>query len=479
MSCLRADRLADYAGGKLSSGATATVEKHVQACARCRTALARVQAAQDVMRESLELPVPDVGGVRTEATIRWLRVRPQPPARPAFVVALGLAACAAGALLLVGREPAKVPIAPPKIAVAPPVRPAAVRLQALITLLGGDVSLDRAGRVTPLQASALVEGGDRMVTAPGARVAAQWGEGSGWLLGPDAELALAELTPLSQKLELERGKIEVRVGARRPGETMQVSAPAHVITVRGTWFTVAADASRTTVEVFEGVVEVTERGGTATTLLRAPATAVFGRGRSSTSPLDPREADARRLRSQLNLLPFAAGLHGALDASALLAVRSEPEGALAVDGVDLGATPLAVRRPLGRHYVELTRAQWKPIRRWVSLGPETGELRLALVRAETIPEPSGPVAVEQMVRERGRQIRACYERSLKRDPTLAGTVSLRLRVGDAGQVTGVRVEDSTLEDPQVADCLRHEAAGWSFKTGRNATVVYPFVFRPQ
>jgi hypothetical protein len=58
-------------------------------------------------------------------------------------------------------------------------------------------------------------------------------------------------------------------------------------------------------------------------------------------------------------------------------------------------------------------------------------------------------------------------------------VSLRLRVGDAGQVSHVSVEESTLPDPLVGECLRREAAGWSFTIGRNATVVYPFVFRTQ
>ncbi|MGZ3440132.1 MAG: AgmX/PglI C-terminal domain-containing protein, partial [Polyangia bacterium] len=94
-------------------------------------------------------------------------------------------------------------------------------------------------------------------------------------------------------------------------------------------------------------------------------------------------------------------------------------------------------------------------------------------------EESAPVEIESMVRRRGTQIRACYERRLKRDPQLAGTVSLKLRVGDAGQVTRVDVEQSTLPDPLVAECLRREAAGWSFEQGRNATVVYPFVFRTQ
>jgi hypothetical protein len=90
-----------------------------------------------------------------------------------------------------------------------------------------------------------------------------------------------------------------------------------------------------------------------------------------------------------------------------------------------------------------------------------------------------PVEIEEMVRRRATHIRGCYERGLKRIPSLAGTVSLRLEVGDAGQVRRVAVEESTLSDDVVADCLLHEARGWSFSVGRNATVVYPFVFRPE
>jgi outer membrane biosynthesis protein TonB len=84
-----------------------------------------------------------------------------------------------------------------------------------------------------------------------------------------------------------------------------------------------------------------------------------------------------------------------------------------------------------------------------------------------------------MIRKRTVQIRACYEKRLKLDPELSGTVSLKLRVGEAGQVKQVTVEESTLPDPLVGECLRREARGWAFANGRNATIVYPFVFRPQ
>jgi len=184
--------------------------------------------------------------------------------------------------------------------------------------------------------------------------------------------------------------------------------------------------------VLEGTVEVTERDGSASTLLTAPARATFGRGRTASAPLSGHQAARLRAESEMNFMPWT-GLDAARAASGSLLVASQPPG----------------------------------------------ELHASLVQAPPVDEASAPVEIESMVRRRSTQIRACYERRLKRDPSLAGTVSLKLRVGDAGQVTRVDVEQSTLPDPLVADCLRHEAAGWSFAQGRNATVVYPFVFRTQ
>jgi hypothetical protein len=135
--------------------------------------------------------------------------------------------------------------------------------------------------------------------------------------------------------------------------------------------------------------------------------------------------------------------------------------------VALGPTPLRVRRPLGPHSIELGRAGFTSQQKWVTVGPEPGDLRVGLVHQPPPHDDTVPVEVaeiESMVRRRATQIRACYERRLKRDPSLAATVG---------------VEESTLPDPLVGECLRREAAGWSFSVGRNAQVVYPFVFRSQ
>jgi hypothetical protein len=480
MRCLRPDRLAALASGRLARGRAAEARRHLAECAACRLALSRIDAATAALREAALLPAPEITGPRSEATIRWLRLPPARAVRPGFAVAFALTACIAALALFVGRAPHRAELAP-RLALAPPSHPA--ELGALITLLGGRVELTRGAHTAPLTADSVLRAADRLTTARGARVAAEWSAGSGFLLLGNAELAFEELAPASQRFRLPRGEVDVRVGAAPPGarETLAVQTPGHLVSVHGSWFTVAADGPRTTVEVLEGSAEVTELDGSASTLLTAPARAVFGPGRSSNVPLSARDAAARRAESALNLIAFD-DLARATAATGLLAVSSEPLGTLAIDGVTLGPTPLEVRRPLGRHFVEIDRRDFLPLKRWVVVGPERGELRVALVRSGTDLAPEGPIGIEEMVRLRAHQIRACYERSLKRDPTLKGTVTLRLHIGASGRVTRTHVDDSTLADPLVAECLAHEAAAWKFTlgpAGRPATVVYPFVFRPQ
>jgi len=473
---------------RLAGSLSARQERHVAGCAQCAASLARVQAARAglvLAARSEPAELSPAAEARAEASIRWTRIPASPVVRRPFLVGLGLTAAVAAAVIVWNaREPRRAawastsPAASAHRPAAPAPRPD--RLEALVTLIGGDVQLARGDApARKLSIDTRLGATDRVTTAGNARAAAQWSEGSGFLLDGDSELFLARLEPRTQRLELSRGQISVRVGPHEPGESLHVITPDHVVSVHGTWFTVASSQHTTTVEVLEGTVEVTDHDGSSSTLLTAPARATFGRGRTAQAPLSGREAARLRAASEMNFLPWT-GLDAARAASGSLMVASQPQAELAVDGVFLGATPLQLRRPLGRHYVELTRADFKSLHQWVAVGPEGGELHASMVHAPPQPDPeSAPVEIESMVRRRASQIRACYERRLKRDPSLAGTVSLRLRVGDAGQVTRVDVEQSTLPDPLVADCLRHEAAGWSFAQGRNATVVYPFVFRTQ
>jgi ferric-dicitrate binding protein FerR (iron transport regulator) len=477
MSHLRPIDLADLLRGKLAPEKAERARAHLDACAACQTAFARVRGANQAFDDLLSQPLPEVGMIRGEATVRWTRLPSVPAVRRPFFVMAGAALAAAGLLLVWNPKP-RVTNGPLIVHLsAPPSREKP--LEAVVTLLGGVVQLTHGGATARLDPSMTVKSGDRLSATSEARVAAQWAEGSGFLLLGDSELSVERLAAREVKLVLANGKVDVRRGPHGPDDALQVVAPAHIIRARGTWFTVAAAQYQTTVEVLEGVVEVTDRENGASTTLHAPTHAVFGRGansaRSSQTPIAAHEAAALRVASEMNLLPPALR-----DENAILTIASEPAGTLAVDGVELGPTPLQARQPLGRHYVEIARHGFEPLRRWVTLGAEPGQLRVALVRSEVESEPqSVPVEVESMIHARAAQIRGCYERRLKRDPTLAGTVSLRLRVGDAGQVRQASVDESTLADPMVGECLRKEALGWSFQKGRNATVVYPFVFRAQ
>ncbi len=99
-------------------------------------------------------------------------------------------------------------------------------------------------------------------------------------------------------------------------------------------------------------------------------------------------------------------------------------------------------------------------------------------------ECSGNIAAAEarrVIAENNRQVRNCYERQLKTNHTLQGSLSLQLKVGSNGQVTGTRVGGS-LRDPAVFSCVRNLAQQWRFPapTGGNCAVLSaPFQFTPR
>src|SRR5262245_30952823 len=77
MRCVRPDKLADFARQRLPEEERAAVARHLEACAQCRTALGRVSAAYAHLQSAKGMPVPEASEVRTEATLRWLRLEPE------------------------------------------------------------------------------------------------------------------------------------------------------------------------------------------------------------------------------------------------------------------------------------------------------------------------------------------------------------------------------------------------------------------
>jgi hypothetical protein len=90
--------------------------------------------------------------------------------------------------------------------------------------------------------------------------------------------------------------------------------------------------------------------------------------------------------------------------------------------------------------------------------------------------------IRRVIRANIGQIRSCYESELKTKPTLAGKIQVRFIIDPAGDVAQVLdAEGSTLEEPQLFECIRAQVRNWKFPIPKSAgcvVVTYPFMFRP-
>lgn len=467
MSHIRPDRLADFARGRLADGRMEKISRHVGECAHCKTALERVREAQRALEAAANQAVPEVYTPRAEATFRWMRVPAPSRVRPIWWFGLvGSTALAGFALMLSLRSlPEPTPLARGVVKPAPAiVDPPA---EALVLLLAGRVEQRRDGMLNHMTAAATVREADHLSTAAQARLVAQWADGAGFLVGGATELGVERFHQRTQRFALEGGQFDLRVPASSV-ETAIVRTPNHLITTHGSWFVVAADARSTTVEVLEGSVEITDLDGSSSTVLRAPAKTAFRRGRIEA--LDPHREAGLRKEAELHLQPFDH-----LRNTGLVSIGAS--GSLDLDGLQYGAAPATVRLPLGRHMIEVSRRDLPTISRSITVEREA-ELKVALM-TPSAPEPDAGT-VEELVAKKQRQIRGCYERSLKRDPSLQGALWLQMKVDARGRIVDTVIEPgATLEDPQVASCLQHEARTWRLSQSKNATFAYQFVFRPR
>lgn len=75
-------------------------------------------------------------------------------------------------------------------------------------------------------------------------------------------------------------------------------------------------------------------------------------------------------------------------------------------------------------------------------------------------------------------LRACYERELKRDPSLQGRVVVRFTITTRGDASDIDIEENTVGTDAVAACLRSVVRGWRlpFQPRDDVPVVFPFVF---
>jgi len=87
----------------------------------------------------------------------------------------------------------------------------------------------------------------------------------------------------------------------------------------------------------------------------------------------------------------------------------------------------------------------------------------------------------QMVFDRNKgAIYALYNRELRKNPTLAGKVVLRLTIAPSGEVTTCEIVSSELHDPKLERRLRRRVTLFDFgaKEVESVTITYPIEFLP-
>ena len=114
-----------------------------------------------------------------------------------------------------------------------------------------------------------------------------------------------------------------------------------------------------------------------------------------------------------------------------------------------------------------------------SVGPERRVTGIVKTEAPAVDGQLDPGIIAKEVRARMGAIRACYERSLKRNPGLGGKIVLHWTITAAGTVTGVDTSSDSMGDPEVVTCIKNLVARWRFPApqGGPAEVEFPFVFQ--
>ena len=91
-----------------------------------------------------------------------------------------------------------------------------------------------------------------------------------------------------------------------------------------------------------------------------------------------------------------------------------------------------------------------------------------------------PSAIGKVVKRRVKAIKTCYEKQLKRNPSLAGKVKVQFTILGSGRVGEVQALENTMGETAVAQCIVSRVKRWRFPKpdGGSVTVAFPFVFSP-
>lgn len=91
-----------------------------------------------------------------------------------------------------------------------------------------------------------------------------------------------------------------------------------------------------------------------------------------------------------------------------------------------------------------------------------------------------PAQVKAVVKAKTPQVRACYERELKKQDGLRGKVVLGWTIKADGRVTGARAVRNSTRNTAMIPCMISAVSSWRFpRAEAGFDVEYPFVFKPR
>lgn len=507
------NRLLGLMDGSLRPGAAEKLRRHMEGCPGCSGAFQRLQSTQNLCREAGTDELPELNWREIETKIHWRRAKQEHKApsrvkwRPALAMA-GAAVLSAVVTALVLFSMIEPPAVAPRVAtpvktVAPAPQVAcpaplqkAEGLSALATLLQGQVYLLTSGGLkTPLELNRPLFAGDRAITYKG-RAALQWSHGTGLRMNPDTEVELKQLTTRDQEMVLWQGKVFLEVAKRQKGQNgLAVLSQGLRVSVKGTHLSVARQDGDLVVEVYRGSVVVAPQDGRwqgmevpAGFALAAP---LDGGGKPKMDRLPVDAIPFQDSVSRMNLVNWT-DLKEVIGATGPMQVTSKPDGAdLRVNSLEVGTTDIMLRTPYSNHLVELYRGGKLIQRKWVNFTPTMTRVVLRGMPAEhlprvwkasQIPEVSaalGPVST----RQKHGQIQRCYERRLKQNPKLEGTLEILISVDGDGRILGTRLgRRGTIRDTYLERCALTRAQAWRFapaKDGKAYDVSFPFNLAPR
>jgi TonB family protein len=132
--------------------------------------------------------------------------------------------------------------------------------------------------------------------------------------------------------------------------------------------------------------------------------------------------------------------------------------------------------------------------------PSTSKFALSVAsEPEPTPEPVAPPPTKQAARHpvddgkgldagqirgpikrNGAQVKACYERELKKNPGLEGKLVASFTIAPNGSVRSAKVRQNSTGSLSLGRCVMSRVKSWSFPTAEGSTdVEYPFTFEPR